>query len=278
MLKKTILIIYLFSLLSVSAVYSKVLAVKDLCLFEKEIQSLDHDSLILFDIDYTILTPEDAALKPCGKGLRKKFLHNLDPQKRARLQSILGIDGKEELVDQKSPFLIQNIQARGIPVIALTALETGTYGKIINMEDWRLNRLKHFGIDFTVSFQDFNPLYLTELSPYNDHYPLFKNGVLFTNLRPKGEVLTTFLRKIDWKPTKLLFIDDSLSQIQSVESAAEALGIEFIGFHYTATGNASCKLNQTLGEFQFQYLIENEKWLPDKEAIKIFKNTTPSRN
>ena len=74
------------------------------------------------------------------------------------------------------------------------------------------------------------------------------------------------MQEIDWKPKKMLFIDDSMDQLKSVELAARLLNIEFIGFHYVAAISNSCELNQKLGELQFQNLVENEEWLTDGKA------------
>jgi hypothetical protein len=186
-------------------------------------------------VDYTLLTPQDASLKPCGKGLRRKFLHVLDLKRREYLQSILALESEEELMDRSFQSLIEEMQKNNVLVIGLTALETGEYGKIKQLEDWRLSQLKKFHIDFSSEFRDYNSIILTECNSYNGHYPLFKNGVvLFTNRQPEGEVLSNFLKKVGWMPNKILFMDDSIDQIKSVESAAKILGIEFIGFHYTA--------------------------------------------
>ncbi len=64
-------------------------------------------------------------------------------------------------------------------------------------------------------------------------------------------------------------MDDSVDQLKSVESVANVLCIEFIGFHYTAAETNPCKLDQKLGEFQFQNLVENGQWLNDAEALKV---------
>lgn len=270
MINKVLSIVFLF-FMTLTSLHGVIFEVKDLSKFEEEASKLNSSSLVLFDVDYTLLTPKDASLKPCGKELRRQYLHVLDPIRREWLQSVTALEGEEELMDSKFPSLIQQMQKENIPVIGFTALETGKYGKIINLEDWRLNQLKKFNIDFTSTFHDKKNMILTEARSYNGHYPLFKNGVLFTNRLPKGEVFIAFLGKIGWKPNKILFIDDSIDQLHAVESAANVLGIAFIGFHYIAAETNSYDFDQQLGEFQFRNLVENEQWLKDAEAIKVLK-------
>lgn len=72
-------------------------------------------------------------------------------------------------------------------------------------------------------------------------------------------------------------MDDSVDQLKSVESVANVLGIEFIGFHYTAAETNPCEFDQKLGKFQFQNLVENEQWLNDSEATKVLKQRVCER-
>lgn len=261
-----------FFIFSFSSIQGVIFEVKDLSLFKEKIEDLDNNSFVLFDIDYTILTPKDASLKPCGKHLRRKYLHGLNLRLREYLQSIIALDGEEELMDNEFPSLTSQLQLQNIPVIGFTALETGKYGKIANLEDWRLDQLKKFNIDFSSSLSNQKSIIFNKCSSYNEHFPIFKNGVLFTNRLPKGDVLIVFLKKIKWNPNKILFVDDSLDQLKSVESVANSLGVEFIGFHYIAAKTNMADFDENLGEFQFRNLVKNRRWLPDNEAIKILAN------
>lgn len=58
---------------------------------------------------------------------------------------------------------------------------------------------------------------------------------------------------------------------ESVEFVANALGIEFIGFHYIAAETIPCEFDEKLGEFQFRNLVEHERWLSDTEARKVLE-------
>lgn len=265
---------FLFLLLfNSSSIQGVIFEVKDLSLFKEEVKGLDSNSFVLLDIDYTILTPKDASLKPCGKHLRRKYLHGLNLRLREYLQSIIALDGEEELMDNEFPYLISQLQIKHIPVIGFTALETGKYGKIANLEDWRLDQLKKFNIDFSSSLSNQKSIIFNKCRSYNEHFPIFKNGVLFTNRLPKGDVLTVFLKKIKWMPNKILFVDDSLDQLNSVETVANNLGIEFIGFHYIAAKTNMANFDEDLGEFQFRNLLKNRRWVPDNEARCLVKTS-----
>lgn len=230
------------------------------------VYSLSEHDLVLLDIDFTVMKPCDAALLPCGWHLRKQYLHVLDLKRREFLQSIIALECKEELVDVAYIDIIKYLEKKGIPVVGLTALEVGKYGKIENLEDWRLANLKLVGIDLSNSFTHKNLTFFKTFPQYNKNYPLFKNGILFTNRQPKGMVFTAFIDLIGHPPKKVIFIDDNLEYLKSVEEAALRMGIEFIGFHYRAIENSCCDFDEKVAQIQYLHLLKYEHWLSEQEV------------
>ena len=266
MIKIISIIIGLF--IPITSISGIIYEVYDLKHFEQSIEALDQHALVLLDIDYTVLSPADNSLKPCGKKLRVKYLHGLELKRREWLQSIIALDGKEMLLDEKFPALIRKMQEKKVQVIGFTALETGKYGKIDKLADWRLKQLKRFSIDFSFAFKELNPTVFSHFSPYNDSYPIFKNGVLFTNRHAKGAMFRAFIERRNLKPKTVVMVDDSRENLMGVETEAQALGLPFIGFYYRAAEVLRFPFDEGLGNFQFQYLIENERWLSEVEAKK----------
>jgi len=235
---------------------------------------LDQNSLVLIDVDCTLIIFDDAILQPCGQKPAKKFISeilenpSIVPQGKypdGYLNSKIISKATSSLIDDKFPSFVKDLQNNSIPTIAFTAAPTGELGVIKDMTDWRVNELKKFGFDFTSAFP--KKSYLEFAKKDNMKYvPVFKSGVLFTAWHSKGDVLREFLRTIDWRPTKIILIDDRMKYLESVETTLNQMGIDFIGFHYTAAEKVPTKLDEALGEFQFQYLAENGEWLSDKEA------------
>lgn len=264
---------FFFTLVLVfSPLFGQIHEIRDLLLFKETLHTLSSEDIVLFDIDQTVLTPKDSCLKPCCKELYQRLILSLDDAHANRLQSILALMWAEELVDDETPEIIKMLQSKKIPSMGFTALESGEFGTIAAIEDWRLDALKSFDIDFSCTFSDKSPTTLTMLTARNGHHPLFKNGVLFTNLMLKGEVLPHFIQAMQWKPRKIVFIDDSLRQHQSMEEACNNLGIEFQGFHYIAARCNPPNFDYQLGEFQLRYLIEHEHWLSEEEARSLLEN------
>lgn len=260
------LLVFLIISFQCSIISASISEINNLSLFKETVYSLNKNDMVLLDIDFTVMKPCDAALLPCGWHLRKQYLHNLDLKRRELLQSIIALEGKEELVDVAYIGIIKHLEEKGIPVIGLTALEVGKYGKIENLEDWRLANLKQAGIDLSNSFKNKNLTSFKMFPEYNGNYPLFKDGVLFTNRQAKGLVFTAFINLLGNKPKKVIFIDDNLGYLKSVEQEAIELGIEFIGFHYRAIENICCDYDEEIAQIQFLYLLQNEHWLSDQEA------------
>lgn len=243
---------------------------------EKLIPQLDEHSLVLFDVDETLIIPEDVILRPCAKEqaekLTKDILENTKFVRKGKykdgyLLSKVFSKMKFIIIDPTVLSLIQQLQQKGVKTIAFTAMQTGPFGVIPNMENWRIQQLHALGIDFSSAFP--NHPYTALKTTIKGPNPLFKQGVLATDNVPKGTVLKTFLDIIRWKPTKVVFIDNSLANLKTVETALGELKIDFIGFHYTAANTYPCQVDLKLAEIQFRHLAEFGEWLRDSEAMQF---------
>lgn len=257
--------------------FAEVIQVADLNLLEGEFAHLDAHSLVLFDVDHTLIQPKDAILRKPAEALAQKYIQAIlgnpvfaPPNKYAEgyLLSKALLQMQFELVDAKTPSLIKKLHQKGIKTIALTAANTGPFGVISSMENWRIQQLRKLGIDFSSAFPRF-PLLTFEQYKKNHSLPLFKDGVLFSINTTKGAILTEFLKKIDWVPRRVVFIDDRLEYIQSVDLALQKMGIQFLGLHYIAAESQAIPVDAKLGEFQFRHLAEHGEWLSDVEAKSL---------
>lgn len=241
----------------------------DLGQIEKELETLDSDSLVLFDVDSTLIVPDDAILRPSSEDFLKELLggntvQDLPTGRRYIFREIL-LNAPHSLVDESSISCIQNLQEKGIPVIAFTAAPRGKVGEIASVADWRIEELKRFGFDFSSTFAEEGVLELPK-NPDKEFSPLFKSGILFASLHPKGDTLQKFLHAIGWTPNRVVLIDDQLEYVQSVGKALESLGIPYTGFHYTAAEKMPYKLNRETAQFQVHSFLEQGKWFNDFQA------------
>jgi hypothetical protein len=247
--------------------FGAVIHAPNLDVIEKCISDLDEDALVVFDIDNTFLVHNDRILSPCGDEYRKKFLKTIQnlQEEGEVLGSKISLKAQVFLVDKKILRLLEKLKQRNIKVIALTAMPTGRFGLVSNAEQWRVQQLASLGIYLNWSFPEIDSVVLEGFQGKKTP-PVFKRGVLASAKYPKGEVLCAFLKKMQWKPSKVLFIDDMMEYIDSVECEIDKENIEHISFHYTAATDRSCHLDERLADFQFDYLMQQGDWLSDEEA------------
>lgn len=245
---------------------SEVVSVDDLGQIIQELMSLAPDVLVLFDVDSTLVVPDDAILRPAGEKLLDSLLggdkvQNLPTGRRYVFREIL-LSAKNSLVDSQSVGLIRSLQDRGIPVAAFTAVPRGKVGKVESVADRRIEELKQLGFDFGLPFAGL-ALELPK-SPDKDFSPIFKEGILFASLHPKGDTLKNFLRATGWQPKRVVLIDDQLEYVQVVGQTLQELGIPYTGYHYTGAAKLPCELNPEWAEFQVRTFIEKGEWIVDR--------------
>ncbi len=251
---------------------SSIYSVDTLDLLWAEVDKLDAQSLVIFDIDRVLLTGADTIHRATKEERReiRGALKKLPHGHQARVRSRAILDRNRMLVDKKTPDLITLLQRKSIKVIALTACFTGKYHLIEHLEDTRLEEIKGFGFDFSSAFPNVESHEFTQLS-YKQRHPMFKKGVLFASYCDKGNVLLAFLDWIGWRPSRIIFVDNKMKNVVSVKQAAKNLGIPFMGLHYKASYKLPHKFDKKLAQFQIQYLIDHETVLSDEEALELMQ-------
>lgn len=152
---------------------------------------------------------------------------------------------------------IKKLQARGVRVITCTSMNTGPYGLLSSMQEWRYNHLKTLG--FEGSFDDLViNLYLS------GRKPVFYKGMFATDVAPKGPALGALLDAINLHPKKIIFFDDDPSYQDSVKAECMKRCISFQGYLYQ--GAPLLVWDEELARFQADYLVKNQVWLSDMKA------------
>lgn len=231
---------------------------------------LNTNSLLLWDVDLTLILPVDRIMHPNSsferKELKKTYFSDISEDEHDWLISQMFNSCTYGLVDEKLPDFIATIQDKKIPSIALTAISTGPFGSISSMEEWRFNQLKELGIDFSNAFPDHPRVDWHEESEDFMRFPVFFQGILCTDGIPKGFVLEAFLSYLEWTPDFVLFIDDKYSFLQSVEEVLEEMGIPFLGIHYHAAQSLTTTVDWDIAHLQYKVLLDEGVWLNDEIA------------
>jgi hypothetical protein len=221
-------------------------------------------TLVIFDVDHVLIMPTDdyTLSRPLyRKKLWEKLKKKLPEEKIEYLFSIVVSKAKWKLVDNNILQIIDYLNYNKIPTIALTSLNTGKLGIIDNREDLRIKELSSVGIHFTSPFKK-NKVVIHELKGRYGT-PMLKEGVILTAEQDKGKVLKYILDNQKYYPKSIIFIDDKLANIRSVENLCKLQKIKFYGIHYRKVTNMPKILGNYYKEKDRIRLLEKEySWQP----------------
>lgn len=275
--------VLLCSLFYIKTSFAETVVIHDVKELGTVLKNAPADALMIFDVDEVLVYPENIVQLQVAAPFWEATMDNLEKRlgkpTRDLLHSIMLLQSKWQLTDPEIPKLIQELQLQKIRMIALTAFRSGEMGKLQSVEDWRSGHLKKHNIDLSITAampkDYFEITQLTKVSGKN--YPVYKDGIIYTNHYPKGEVLGAFLAQMNLKPKSIIFIDDKLSNILSVENFCNTAHIKYIGVHDNRIIKNHNIFNKSLGEYQFDHLERHHVWLSDLEAKKILNSQVKSK-
>lgn len=256
---------------------------RDALQLQDALKAADTRSLVVFDVDQTLITEEDPYDRLFVRDRKNaKTLEALlcgyvdwlpDGVNISAIASRVAQLKKMILVDDTLAYIIKDLNARNIPTIALTDCKTGQYGLIPSLEDWRIKMLQDLGIEFNGSFASRPEMKFEGLGLHNK-VPTYKKGILFTgHACDKGTLLITFLQAVGTLFEKVFCIDDSKTYLK-IECEALWLMLipSIIGIHYTAAEKLPAKFKPAVAELQLQQLLKcGDSWLTGKKAKELLK-------
>jgi len=232
------------------------------------------ETLGVFDVDMVLIQSSEPAFQMLNmmahKPLLKSLLESLNPIEKDVTINLTTQQSPSILIEKQTPALIKKIQDKHPKCIALTAALTGSLGSNIDQSTRRYEQLKAVGINFSSSFPAFKSIVFDNFPPYRNNYPEFKEGILCSNGEGselgKGKVLVEFLKKVNYEPQTIIFIDDREKNIVDVEKALLTYNsnIRYIGLVYKGADHYPTKM---VDEKSFR-----EKWLEVINQSKIIAN------
>lgn len=270
---------FLISLLGLCPLQASIEKIESFKQIESTLESLDSNALVVIDVDEVMLTDQDLILKPMGDPLKFQIFNEYysstknkrEEEEVSKILSLSLLLSQKTLLEEDLPQMITSLQKRKIKVIALTSCPTTSFGVIENLERWRLNHMREFGIHLERSFPCLNRFLIGGLASSNIPMPIFNRGVLFTEGFSKAEVLAAFLRKVEVKPSRIVFIDDLSRNLQQMDAKLAKMKIPHSGFHYQGQ-QTQLPPDERIARYQFEYLFKHKKWLSDEEANLILEN------
>lgn len=174
----------------------------------------------------------------------ESFIHTQDPliifdvkntfiKKRSNFNDLKQCFGQiDNAAFQLRWFFVDSVEPDALPIIKklqekYTIIVLTKNKSLLNY--YKFFQLHTLGLDFSQTFPHIPFYYIKQ-----DQSPaLFDKGMISTGANEKGEVLKLFLVQQNIKPTQIIFVDDALKNLKSVEKIAQELNIPFTGIHYT---------------------------------------------
>ncbi|MCH9633458.1 MAG: hypothetical protein S4CHLAM7_01830 [Chlamydiae bacterium] len=268
-----------FLTISIPSLFSSIENVSSFKEIQDTLSKLDSKALVVFDVDEVIFTDEDLILKPQGDPLKfqifseyySKACSEKEKVEISKTLSLPLLKAKKVLTENNIPKIIKKLQEKNIKVIALTSCPTKPFGAIKNFEAWRLNHLAELDIDFEKTFKNLGRFQIDLQKGSRIPKPIFTKGVLFSGGFSKAEVLSTFLKEIKFRPNQIVFVDDSLFNLEQMEVKLLELNIPHFGYFYDQSKNLNEVVDEKRSRFQFEYLFMHKEWLSDKQAKELME-------
>jgi hypothetical protein len=233
-------IVFFFAILQAKIV--DVYSINELPKFLK-----DEDSLIVFDIDNTLMEPVQSIGSDQWFDKRIKKFRDLGCDERLafsktydewhKIQTVCDV----KLVENDTKEIVDKVKKK-FPVIALT---TRGFQDSYNT----VTQLESLGIVFS------SKPYIAEEAFFKNGSQnvaftgvLFLKGILFTNNAHKGEALFKLLDAFGKKPKSIVFINDKRSHLEQVEESTGKRSVSFIGLRYGYTDEKVKNFNSSLAE------------------------------
>ncbi len=227
-MKKTFLLsLFLFSI-SITIIDAKIIEIKNISEISK--YAKDENTLVVFDIDNTILEPDnndgygsDQWFSALVKSKTDKGFNTISAIEMVLPEYYKAHDSiKVKTVEENETLKVINLlQKQKIPVIALTA-------RSLPMTNNTFRELKEINIDLTP----------TALSKQNitfkkNEFPAkYQKGILFVGNNNKGKLLKTYLSAVSFEPSKIVMIDDKEHHLKKIETEFKGTKTSFIGLRY----------------------------------------------
>jgi hypothetical protein len=142
------------------------------------------ETLIVFDIDETLIVPDDPAMQrgnfAAHKETIKKVKQSLDPSRKRLFLNVSLLYSDGVLIEESTPALLQEWQKQGIKTIALSSAMSGKIDGT-DMLEKRLKNFQRIGLQFSQSFSKYREITFEHLNPYFGSTARYKDGILHAN-------------------------------------------------------------------------------------------------
>lgn len=249
-----------WALVLISVIFSLPALIVETNSIESVKTHADPNTLILFDIDNTLIEPVQEL------GTDQWFEHRImeykalglpsGEAKEKALSEYVAIHSitKVKPVEKITPSFIAQLQQEGYVCMGLTS-------RGLSLATRTVEQLKSVGIELTQTAPSKEDFYFT-----NHHGVLYRAGILFASGTHKGNALVKLLHHLHLIPEKIVFIDDKLQQLKDTQKALENDGIAFVGLRYGFLDEKVANFRKVVADIQFAHFGHI---LSDEEAALL---------
>lgn len=264
-IKSFIYYIAVFFCLSPFKLFSTTFETNDICDLIPHIHAAksEDNTLILFDIDDTLI---DSPLTLNSGPWISYYWQNVPkllPLKMPVVEELMWYVSKSIpalSVDQATASVISLCQ-KNLSLIPLAFTARPIYKKRIDGIQVTADQLININIDFSKTIP---PSCMAK-------HPCFHRGIIFASGKMKGDFLQQYLVSTGYLPNRIIFIDDKLDQIQSVERTMHEKDIKVICFWYRRALQNRSSFNLQLANIQLECLLKYGRVMSDEEAEILLK-------
>lgn len=209
-------------------------------------------TLVIFDIDNTLGHPAEEL------GSDEWFYDKVEQKKNEGFDELTAVyyilpqlfyvqfNIALEPTEKNIPDLIASLINQGIAVMALST-------RSLPIVECTLEQLHNIGINFFMPDIDPSDRILPMLHPC-----FYKDGILFSGANDKGESLNCFFDSMNYHPEAVIFIDDKMKYLLSVEKVLQNHNIPFVGIRYSGCDERVKNFDPAKSDLQWQALKEQK--------------------
>lgn len=228
------------------------------------------DSIVFVNITGTLYQPSNTLSNNLWREYFAKRVQQIasDPQAGQalidRIKNLIVQKIPKKTVEEKTPQLLAELQAKEIAVLGITKKKAAT-SYADNFAWLTQSHLANLGIhlDKTLNYLKFKDE-KGALEGYT-----FAYGILFTNKQPEGPAIKTLLNGLVQKPSIVIVADNTLSSLENMQQVLEPAGFKFIGLRYGLADAVKTDFDPVLGTIEFFPFINEGKIMSDAVALEL---------
>lgn len=241
--------------------------VKEIDRIHEIANDVNQDTILLLDIDETliespIMLDGKAWRKYVSALLTKKYGDEKGPEIHDRITYFLGKNVPYIPVEASAPALIQDFQNNQVAVFGFTARGKDFWYDLPapDGQEMGILHLEQGGFNFDVPYESVDQALLTHVS--------FGQGVFFAYpIEDKGTLTLEVFSLASRLPSRVVFVDDKLTNVQAVDKALQQLGIASVCYYYTLANQRP--FDPMVAYIQMEKLFCEGVILSDNEALGI---------